>query len=122
MYYIGWKPNGDIFDSSIDDEKLKSPLPGGGSYIAGWSEGVIGMKVGGVRVVTIPADKAYGEGGGQNDQGQPLGPLKFVIMAIPTPDIPYPKGTVNACIKAFTSQYGDLTKGICEESFSNEEK
>ena len=37
-YYIGWNPEGKIFDQSIDGTKLKAPLPGSG-LIKGWTEG-----------------------------------------------------------------------------------
>jgi FKBP-type peptidyl-prolyl cis-trans isomerase len=85
-YYIGWTPDGKVFDSSIDSGKLKAPIkaaPGG--VISGWNEGVKGMKVGGVRVLTIPSDKAYGESG-SGDKIPANTPLKFVMMVIPTPE------------------------------------
>ena len=133
MYYIGWKPSGDIFDSSIDGAKLKSPLSGSGNYITGWNEGVIGMKIGGVRLITIPSDKAYGAEGSGCDENKenctipPDTPLKFVVMAIPAPnDIPYPKGTMAACEKALVSQatqYGVEPTMLCElYGYNNEEK
>jgi FKBP-type peptidyl-prolyl cis-trans isomerase len=133
MYYIGWKPTGDIFDSSIDGEKLKSSLSGSGNYITGWNEGVIGMKVGGIRLITIPSDKAYGaEGSGCDDNKQncsipPDTPLKFIVMAIPAPDdIPYPKGTLAACEKAYASQaanYGVTAAQLCQMyGYDNEGK
>ncbi len=84
-YYIGWTPDGKVFDSSINGNALKAPLtaaPGG--VIAGWVQGVAGMKTGGVRVLTIPADLAYGSSG-SGDKIPPNTPLKFVIMVIPTP-------------------------------------
>lgn len=64
MYYIGWNPDGiKIFDQSIDGETLKSPLSldgvGVSDVIVGW-KGLLGMKVGGVRELTIPSDMAYG--------------------------------------------------------------
>lgn len=90
-YYIGWNPSGEIFDQSIDGSSLKAPFeasPGG--VISGWTEGVDGMKIGGVRELTIPAAKAYGETG-QGDKIPPNTPLKFVIMVIPAPkQIPIP--------------------------------
>jgi len=84
-YYIGWTPDGKTFDSSFDGNKLKAPLnvsPGG--VITGWTEGIDGMKVGGIRELTIPADKAYGEQG-SGDKIPANTPLKFVIMVIPAP-------------------------------------
>jgi len=86
-YYIGWTPDGNIFDSSIDSGKLKAPIsaaPGG--VITGWTNGVDGMKVGGVRELTIPADQGYGAKG-SGDKIPPNSPLKFIIMVIPTPDV-----------------------------------
>lgn len=86
-YYIGWTPNGKIFDSSISGTSLKAPLdvsPGG--VIEGWTEGVDGMKTGGVRELTIPSDLAYGESG-SGDSIPPNTPLKFIVMIIPTPDV-----------------------------------
>lgn len=88
-YYIGWNPEGKIFDQSIDGTKLKAPLPGSG-LIKGWTEGVKGMKLGGVRELTIPADMAYGDTG-SGDLIPPHTPIKFIVLAIPTPEtIPLP--------------------------------
>lgn len=88
-YYIGWNPKGKIFDQSIEGTKLKAPLPvttglDSASLIDGWKEGMKGMKIGGIREVTIPSDKAYKEQG-QGDDIPPNTPLKFVVMAIPAP-------------------------------------
>ena len=85
-YYIGWNPDGTIFDQSINDGSLNAPLfVSPGTVIEGWTEGVDGMKVGGVRELTIPADKAYGETG-NGDDIPANSPLKFIIMIISTPE------------------------------------
>lgn len=88
VYYIGWNPNGEIFDGSIEGESLKSPFtvdgPEGAPVIMGWQEGLIGMKIGGVRELTIPSEKAYGEAGG-GEKIPANAPLKFVVMAIEPP-------------------------------------
>jgi len=84
-YYIGWTPNGKIFDSSINGDALKAPFtaaPGG--VITGWTKGADGMKVGGARELTIPSDLAYGSTGSGTSIPADT-PLKFVIMIIPTP-------------------------------------
>lgn len=84
-YYIGWTPDGKIFDQSIDGNKLKAPFEASpGRTIKGWSNGVAGMKVGGVRELTIPSDQAYGASG--SGSIAPNTPLKFVMMVIPTPE------------------------------------
>jgi FKBP-type peptidyl-prolyl cis-trans isomerase FkpA len=81
-YYIGWNPKGNVFDSSFDGNKLKAPLSvSPGMLIAGWYDGVDGMKVGGVREITIPSDLAYKD----QDMGAnlpPNTPIKFIIMIV----------------------------------------
>jgi FKBP-type peptidyl-prolyl cis-trans isomerase len=94
-YYIGWNPKGVVFDQSIENDALKSPIPGG-NLIEGWNEGVIGMKYGGIREITIPSAKAYGAQG-QGDNIPPNTPLKFIVMVIPRPtDIPVPQAVLDA--------------------------
>jgi FKBP-type peptidyl-prolyl cis-trans isomerase len=83
-YYIGWNPQGKVFDQSLDGNKLKAPIEGG-NLIQGWNEGVVGMKVGGVREFTIPSDKAYGEQGSGEDIPANT-PIKFIVMIIPKPE------------------------------------
>ena len=83
-YYIGWNPKGVIFDQSISDGALSAPVTGG-SMITGWEEGIIGMKYGGVRELSIPSAKAYGStGSGDNIPADT--PIKFVVMVIPKVD------------------------------------
>lgn len=56
--------NGEKFDGNFDQPKLLRMPIGVGSVIKGWDQGVVGMKVGGVRRLVIPSELAYGEQGG----------------------------------------------------------
>jgi FKBP-type peptidyl-prolyl cis-trans isomerase FkpA len=63
VHYTGWLTNGTKFDSSKDrDDPFEFHL-GQGQVIAGWDEGVAGMKVGGTRKLTIPPQLGYGARG-----------------------------------------------------------
>jgi FKBP-type peptidyl-prolyl cis-trans isomerase len=58
--YTGWLTNGTKFDSSLDRNQPFSFTLGAGEVIQGWDQGVVGMKVGGKRKLTIPPGLAYG--------------------------------------------------------------
>lgn len=63
VHYTGWLTDGTKFDSSKDRGKPFTFTLDSGMVIKGWDIGVEGMKVGGKRKLTIPADKAYGDRG-----------------------------------------------------------
>jgi len=63
VHYTGWLEDGKKFDSSLDRGVPLEFSIGKGQVIRGWDEGVISMKVGGKRKLTIPHDLAYGERG-----------------------------------------------------------
>ena len=67
VHYTGWLYNegvkGAKFDSSKDRNEAFEFGLGAGHVIRGWDEGVQGMKVGGTRVLVIPAALGYGARG-----------------------------------------------------------
>jgi FKBP-type peptidyl-prolyl cis-trans isomerase FkpA len=68
VHYTGWLQNSDgsagkKFDSSKDRGDPFSFALGAGQVIKGWDEGVQGMKIGGVRLLTIPSSLGYGPRG-----------------------------------------------------------
>jgi len=63
VHYVGTFPDGKVFDSSLDRDVPFEFILGTGSVIRGWDEGIVGMKVGGRRILIIAPDYAYGERG-----------------------------------------------------------
>ena len=72
--YTGTLANGTKFDSSLDRGTPFETQIGVGQVIKGWDLGVIGMKVGGERKLTIPPELGYG------DQGQGSIPPNSVLI------------------------------------------
>ncbi len=64
MHYTGKLEDGTVFDSSQNPgrEPFRFTI-GIGQVIEGWEKGIIGMQIGGKRVLTIPPEMAYGERG-----------------------------------------------------------
>jgi len=64
VQYTGWLPNGEKIDSSRDAGEPRSfQLGARRDVIAGWEEGVTGMRIGGKRLLVIPPQLAYGARG-----------------------------------------------------------
>lgn len=82
-YYVGWCADESIFDSSYDDNTNPTAfakiLDASLGMIEGWTLGVEGMKLEGIREITVPGELAYGDQmeicGGTNK------PLKFIVYA-----------------------------------------
>jgi len=63
VHYIGMFTNGTKFDSSYDRGQPIQLRLGAGQVIPGFEQGIVGMKVGGKRRITIPPSLAYGSAG-----------------------------------------------------------
>ncbi len=63
--YVGKLQNGTVFDASANHGGAFSFVLGQGRVIQGWEQGLLGMKVGGKRTLTIPPELGYGP----NDHG-----------------------------------------------------
>jgi rhodanese-related sulfurtransferase len=82
VHYTGWLLDGTKFDSSLDRNTPFTFTLGAGQVIAGWDQGVDGMKAGGKRELIIPADMAYGEKGAGAGLIPPNATLKFEVELI----------------------------------------
>lgn len=60
VHYVGKLTDGTTFDSSVDRGEPFTFTLGAGQVIRGWDEGLVGMKVGGTRMLTISPEFGYG--------------------------------------------------------------
>ena len=87
-YYVGYCADESVFDSSFDNNDnptaFAKVLDASLGMIEGWTKGVEGMKLGGIRRITVPGELAYGDSmeicGGYNK------PLRFIVMAVEKKD------------------------------------
>lgn len=63
VHYLGTLHDGTRFDSSHDRGEPFAFRLGEGNVIVGWDQGLIGMRVGGHRRLTIPPEEGYGAAG-----------------------------------------------------------
>lgn len=62
MVYSGWLANGTKFDSNVGGANFSFAL-GAGQVVAGWDQGIVGMKVGGKRRIIMGSALGYGASG-----------------------------------------------------------
>lgn len=79
VHYTGWLKDGTKFDSSLDRGRPFSFKLGAGNVIAGWDEGVAGMKPGGKRKLVIPPQLGYGARGAGGGLIPPDAELTFDV-------------------------------------------
>jgi FKBP-type peptidyl-prolyl cis-trans isomerase FkpA len=80
--YTGMFTNGQVFDTSYGKTPLQFRV-GAGQLIQGFEQGVVGMKVGGKRRLTIPPSLAYGSAG-----SGPIPPNTTVVFDVELVSIP----------------------------------
>lgn len=83
MNYVGVScTTGKIFDSTYSrNQTFPADLSPTGQLIAGWQQGIPGMRIGGVRLLSIPSDLGYGASG-RAPIIAPDQPLFFLVNAV----------------------------------------
>lgn len=74
--YTGWLPDGTSFDSNADGPTFSFRV-GTREVIDGWDDGLLGMRVGGVRQLVLPYQMGYGEIG-----SGPIPPYATLIFRV----------------------------------------
>ena len=85
VHYAGWLADGTQFDSSREKQDPFQFTLGKKEVMAGWEEGLRGMKVGGTRKLTVPPQLAYGEDGA-GDTIPPNATLTFEVELLAVHD------------------------------------
>lgn len=82
VHYVGMgQASRAVFDSSFErDEEISFPLNG---VIAGWTQGLIGMRIGGRRQLTIPGELAYGH----RSPTPAIGPNETLVFVVDLLDV-----------------------------------
>lgn len=84
VHYVGVSHStGEEFDSSWGRGRPLQFRLGTGMVIPGWDRGIVGMKVGGRRKLTIPPQLAYGDRGA----GTAIGPGETLLFVVDLDDI-----------------------------------
>jgi FKBP-type peptidyl-prolyl cis-trans isomerase FkpA len=86
VYYKGWLTDGRLFDMTRNDKEGK-PQPfvfemGGHQVIPGWEQGLMGMKVGGTRLLIVPPAVGYGASGQDPIPGNAVLVFQVQLLAV----------------------------------------
>lgn len=93
MHYVGVRhTDGGQFDSSWDRDSTISFILGTGRVIQGWDQGIVGMREGGRRLLSIPSDLAYGDAA----QGADIPANSALVFVVDLVDVYTPRAIENA--------------------------
>lgn len=93
MHYVGVRhSDGGEFDASWNREETFTFTLGSGRVIQGWDLGIEGMREGGRRLLSIPADLAYGEA----DRGESIPANSALVFVVDLLQVATPPDVENA--------------------------
>ena len=99
VHYTGKLTDGSVFDSSVTRGQPFSFILGQGQVIKGWEEGILGMRVGEKRLLTIPPELGYGLRGA----GNAIPPNATLVFEVELLGLRTPPSLVQASVDAFQS-------------------
>ena len=106
--YVGvLQDGGTQFDSNYAAATPTNVTIGASSNIAGWNDGLLGVRKGDQIQLDIPADLAYGSAGSQQPPVPPDAPVSYIIEVedvIDVPDITLPDGRVDEVTKTVVTE------------------
>ena len=126
-FYVGWCADEKIFSSSLDDAKnptgfntvLDATDSTEGSLVEGWRVGIVGTRLGGVRIITIPSELAFGDSDSAENVCGVNKPVKFMVMPLANED---PLKTMAGEVKEAYYRYLLANNGIDYDEFIKSNK
>jgi len=113
VHYTGWLTSGKVFDNSRErDEPSKFRLD---QVVAGWTEGILSMRVGGKRQLHIPAALAYGERGRPGIPANSDLLFDVELLGVEQPPLPPKVEGIEPVVTPSGLKYYDLKAGEGEE-------
>jgi FKBP-type peptidyl-prolyl cis-trans isomerase FkpA len=92
--FQGWLPNGTLFDTSLDSEPF-SVVVQDGMVIPGFAEGLLGMRVGGERLIVVPPHLGFGTQSLQTGLGVTIPANSWLVFRIFLRDVEDPEQEEN---------------------------
>ena len=105
VHYTGWLPSGQVFDTSKQPGRQPFTIQIPGGVIAGWNEGLVGMKVGETRRLFIPPSLGYGERGA----GGVIPPNSWLVFDVELIAINDPAAAQQQVPASNTGNSGDMS-------------
>lgn len=111
--YAGWLQNGTRFDASYPRKAPIKVVLGAGNLIKGWEDGLVGMKVGGKRMIRIPPQLGYGD--------RTIGPIpggSTLLFQVELRNVEAPRSPPAAPVALTDAEYTRTASGLMVHDFT----